>query len=83
MRSSAAEVHVVGYRKDRTGQHGSALFDIAPSSAYPETFDPMIQLVFNEVQCHYLPQDDMVNKLIYLVWASWVTNGTTFLSDNR
>ena len=32
---------------------------------------------------HYLPLDGMVNVPIYLVWASWVRNGTTFLSDNR
>ena len=32
---------------------------------------------------HYLPLDCMVNIPIYLVWASWVRNGTTFLSDNR
>ena len=32
---------------------------------------------------HYLPLDGMVNIPIYLVWAYWVRNGTTFLSDNR
>ena len=32
---------------------------------------------------HYLPQDGMVDIPIYLIWGSWVTNGTTFLSDNR
>ena len=31
----------------------------------------------------YLPLDGMVNMPTYLVWASWVQNGTTFLSDNR
>ena len=30
---------------------------------------------------HYLPLDGMVNIPIYLVWASWVRNGTTFQSD--
>ena len=32
---------------------------------------------------HYLPLDGMVNIPTYLVWASWVRNGSTFLSDNR
>ena len=32
---------------------------------------------------HYLPLDGMVNIHIYLVWASWVRNGTTLLNDNR
>ena len=32
---------------------------------------------------HYLPLDGMVNKAIYLVWASCVRNGATFPSDNR
>ena len=32
---------------------------------------------------HYLPLNGMVNIPIYLsVWASWVRNETTFLSDN-
>ena len=31
----------------------------------------------------HLPLDGMVNKPIYVVWASWVRNGTTFLNDNR
>ena len=30
---------------------------------------------------HYLPLDGMVNIPIYLVWASWVRNGTTFQND--
>ena len=40
-------------------------------------------LEYNTDFFHYLPLDGMVNIPIYLVWASWVRNGTTFLSDNR
>ena len=29
---------------------------------------------------HYLMLDGIVNIPIYLIWASWVRNGTTFLS---
>ena len=36
----------------------------------------------NNDSLHYLPLDGMVNIPIYLVWASWVRNRTTFLSYN-
>ena len=37
----------------------------------------------NPLKAHYLPLDSTVNIPVYLVWASWVRNGTTFPSDNR
>ena len=32
---------------------------------------------------HYLPQDGILQILIYLVWAFWVQNRTIFLGNNR
>ena len=37
----------------------------------------------DQLSGHHIPLDGMVNIPIYLVWASWVKNGTTFLCDNR
>ena len=51
--------------------------------ALPVSKRKQFSAVWMAVLDHYLPLDGMVNIPIYLVWAFWVRNGTTFLSDNR